>query len=57
MDVILRYSVNSYKLIDIKKTYQVQGEMPVSDQTYYNISAVFQAHRSMHHDMRHIFQV
>jgi hypothetical protein len=31
--------------------------MLVSDQTYYNISAVFQARRSMHRDTRHIFQV
>jgi hypothetical protein len=40
-----------------KETYQVQGEMPVSDQTYYSISAVSQARRSMHRDTRHIFQV
>jgi hypothetical protein len=57
MDVILRYGINSYKIIDIKKTYQVQEETPVSDQTYYNISAVFQARRSMHRDTRHILQV
>ena len=56
-DVILRCSIR-YKLIfKMKWTYQGQGEKPASNQTYYNISAVFQAHRSMHHDTPHIFQV
>ena len=42
---------------DIKKAYQVQEEMRVSNQTYYNISEVFQARHSVHRDTQHIFQV